>query len=270
MASADTITALSAADGQGHIEIDETLVGGKLRHHGRASIALNKTIVFGIVAARRSRSLLVPCRTKPSSPSRGSSTRTSNPVRRLAPMIITPTAISARHTIMAQSITRAKEYVRGMHHANSLEGHWSLLKRAIKGTHVHISTKHSWKYISEFSYRRNMRHSHWAMFNLLGTGFFAAAPTRELKSSRCLGFASPYCRVRYRGVLRHSPRVGVSTARINVVLALFFHNGWSLISSSILPSGTTLPTPTGSRVLIPRKSLSSANICAGSPSHDPV
>ena len=33
----------------------------------------------------------------------------------------------------------AKEYVRGIHHVNSLESHWSLFKRAIKGTHVHIS-----------------------------------------------------------------------------------------------------------------------------------
>jgi hypothetical protein len=44
-------------------------------------------------------------------------------------------------------------------------------KRAIKGTHVHISAKHSWKYVSEFSYGRNMRKSHWAMFNLLIQAF---------------------------------------------------------------------------------------------------
>ncbi len=29
----------------------------------------------------------------------------------------------------------AKEYVRGDHHVNSLESHWSLFKRAVKGTH---------------------------------------------------------------------------------------------------------------------------------------
>jgi ISXO2-like transposase domain len=54
---------------------------------------------------------------------------------------------------------------------NTVEGHRSLLKRAIKGTHVQISSKHAWKYIAEFSYRRNMRHSHWAMFNLLVQAF---------------------------------------------------------------------------------------------------
>jgi hypothetical protein len=29
----------------------------------------------------------------------------------------------------------------------------------------------AWKYVSEFSYRRNMRHSHSAMFNLLVNAF---------------------------------------------------------------------------------------------------
>jgi hypothetical protein len=38
--------------------------------------------------------------------------------------------------------------------------HWSHFKRAVKGTHVHISGKHMWKYVAEFSYRRNMRHTH--------------------------------------------------------------------------------------------------------------
>src|SRR4051812_14364031 len=35
----------------------------------------------------------------------------------------------------------AKEYVRGIHHVNTLESHWSLFQRAVKGTHVHISAK---------------------------------------------------------------------------------------------------------------------------------
>lgn len=59
------------------------------------------------------------------------------------------------------------EYVRGIHHTNTIEGHWSLLKRAIRGTHTHVSPKHLWKYVCEFSYRRNMRHSHWLMFDHL-------------------------------------------------------------------------------------------------------
>jgi transposase len=65
----------------------------------------------------------------------------------------------------------AKEYVRDIHHTNTLEGHWSLFKRAVRGTHVHISAKHSWKYVAEFSYRRNFRHSHMAMIDRLVASF---------------------------------------------------------------------------------------------------
>jgi hypothetical protein len=59
------------------------------------------------------------------------------------------------------------EWVRGETHTNSIEGHWSQLKRSIRGTHVHVSPKHLWKCVNEFSYRRNMRHSHRAMFDRL-------------------------------------------------------------------------------------------------------
>ena len=40
-----------------------------------------------------------------------------------------------------------KEYVRGDVHTNTLEGHWSHFKRAVLGTHIHISAKHMWKYV---------------------------------------------------------------------------------------------------------------------------
>jgi transposase len=73
---------------------------------------------------------------------------------------------------------KSDEWVRGIHHTNTIEGHWShfkcaiKVKCAIKGTHVHISKKHAWKYICEFNYRRNFRHS-----------FRAATSTRRVKSS---------------------------------------------------------------------------------------
>lgn len=70
-----------------------------------------------------------------------------------------------------ESVNHSKfEWVRGDIHTNTIEGHWGLFRRAVKGTHVHISKKHLWKYISEFSYRRNYRASHFDMFrNLVGS-----------------------------------------------------------------------------------------------------
>lgn len=64
-----------------------------------------------------------------------------------------------------------KEYVRGIHHTNTIEGHWGHFKRAVLGTHVHISGKHLWKYAAEFNYRYNHRNSHDAMFTRLVSAF---------------------------------------------------------------------------------------------------
>ena len=51
-----------------------------------------------------------------------------------------------------ESVNHSKmEWVRGAIHTNTIEGHWGQFRRAVKGTHVHISKKHLWKYVSEFS-----------------------------------------------------------------------------------------------------------------------
>jgi transposase len=65
---------------------------------------------------------------------------------------------------------REHEYVNGEAHTNTLDGFWSMLKRAIRGTHVHVSRKHLPKYLGEFEYRYNMRKQPELMFNrLLGS-----------------------------------------------------------------------------------------------------
>jgi hypothetical protein len=55
--------------------------------------------------------------------------------------------------------------VRGDVYTNTIEGYWSRLKNSIKGTHVHVSDKHLWKYAAEFSYKYNMRKQPQEMFN---------------------------------------------------------------------------------------------------------
>ena len=64
-----------------------------------------------------------------------------------------------------------EEWVRGIHHTNSIEGYWSLLKRSIRGTHVHVSAKHLQKYLGEFEFRYNLRHSPQVMFSRLLASF---------------------------------------------------------------------------------------------------
>lgn len=76
--------------------------------------------------------------------------------------------IGMKHDTVKHS---AKEYVRGDVHTNTVEGAFGHFKRAVRGTHIHISNKHLWKYVAEFTYRRNFRHSHSAMFNRLVAAF---------------------------------------------------------------------------------------------------
>ncbi len=67
-----------------------------------------------------------------------------------------------------QHVNHSKgEYVRGDVHVNTAEGYWSRLKNSIRGTHVHVSEQHMWKYTAEFSFRFNMRKAPAVMFDRL-------------------------------------------------------------------------------------------------------
>lgn len=154
----------------GHVEIDETFIGGRNTNHGHESVMDNKSVVFGmlqrdgdiiagVVPDRRKETLIGPIIRNIEA-----GTKISTDDHRSYMNLRT---IGYRHGIVNHS---QDEWVNGEFHTNSIEGHWSQLKRSIKGTHVHVSAKHLWKYICEFSYRRNTRHDQRAMFDLLVIG----------------------------------------------------------------------------------------------------
>ncbi|MCH9011437.1 MAG: IS1595 family transposase [Proteobacteria bacterium] len=161
MANADNHDPLS-----GHVEIDETYIGGK-RRGKRGRGAKGKTVVFGMVERAGSvRAGPVPnVRRKTLQPIiynnviRGSTVSTDE-LKSYARLRTAP----YKHGTVNHS---AHEWVKGIHHVNSIEGYWSRLKNSIKGTHVHVSSKHLWKYVSEFSYRYNMRKQPALMFHHL-------------------------------------------------------------------------------------------------------
>ena len=49
------------------------------------------------------------------------------------------------------------EYVNGMVHTNGIESFWAMLKRGYKGTYHKMSTKHLARYVAEFAGRHNVR-----------------------------------------------------------------------------------------------------------------
>jgi hypothetical protein len=169
MATADYAGPMGGADK--HVEADETWIGGKARKHGKGKgKKANKTIVFGMVERDgMMRTGPVPDDSK----------FTLEPIIRenVKPLTTFTTdghpsygdlGSGYRHVAINHA---AGEYARGKHHTNTIEGHWSHFKRAIKGTHVHVSPKHLWKYCAEFNYRRNYRASHTIMFDRLVSAF---------------------------------------------------------------------------------------------------
>src|SRR6266567_4238613 len=57
-----------------------------------------------------------------------------------------------------QAINHMEAYAKGKVHTNGLENFWSLLKRMIKGTYVHVAPFHLFRYLDEESMRFNERH----------------------------------------------------------------------------------------------------------------
>jgi predicted RNA-binding Zn-ribbon protein involved in translation (DUF1610 family) len=158
----------------GHVEADETFIGGKQsrREYYRKGGKTNKTVLFGVVErdGGKVRAGPIPDVTN----------YTIEPIIsenvRLGSIISTDEAPVYNHLLMSgyhhgRVNHSDNEYVKGVHHTNTIEGHWSHFKRSVAGTHIHISAKHMWKYVSEFSYRYNYRYSHTVMFNRLIAAF---------------------------------------------------------------------------------------------------
>ncbi len=154
-----------------HVEIDETMIGGKRSGGKRGRGAPGKTVVFGML--ERGGDVM---------------TRIVDNVRRatLEPHILANvkkgTTVSTDELKSYATLARrgykhgtvnhaSEEWVRGEHHVQGIEGFWSLLKRAIKGTHVHVSRKYLANYLVEFEYRWNERASPEKMFPKLLKGF---------------------------------------------------------------------------------------------------
>ena len=153
----------------GHVEIDETYVGGKIKvkHWGKGEYMKNKTIVFGIVERGGTiRSKVVP----------NDKITTLHPI--IQENVAVGTTVSTDQHRSYKKLAKmgyihgrvnhdVDEWVRGNIHTNTIEGFWSHLKRGIKSTHASVSKQHLQKYVDEFSFRYNNRDEPAAMFNRL-------------------------------------------------------------------------------------------------------
>jgi len=155
----------------GHIEIDETYIGGKNNVRGRPRGDKGKIGVLGIMQRNGEvrtqvildvkRDTLYPIIEANVEEGATISTDQLYSYRDLPELGFEHGAV--KHN--------AKEWKRGIHHTNSIEGYWHILKASIASTHIHVSRKHLDKYLGEFEYRHNTRTNPSQMFPELVSTF---------------------------------------------------------------------------------------------------
>jgi transposase-like protein len=145
----------------GHIEADETYVGGKAanRHKGdpkNGPGTAGKTAVVGALQ-RKGRAIAAVIERTDTRTLDGFVHAVADPKA----IVSTDEHSGYRHLgrTFDHGIVRhsAGEYVVGHHHTNSIEGFWALLKRSIKGTYISVEPFHLGRYVDEQVFRFNER-----------------------------------------------------------------------------------------------------------------
>jgi transposase-like protein len=163
----------------GHIEADETYIGGKARNmhagrkarvlKGRESGTIGKTAVMGlldrhgrdghstiraeVVSGVKRQNLMHELRKHVQLD--GETTLYTDALKSYEPK--NPKGWRPSDLYMHKVIDHAEKYVDGEVHTNGCENFWSLLKRTIKGTYVSVEPFHLFRYLDEQCYRFNER-----------------------------------------------------------------------------------------------------------------
>jgi len=147
----------------GHIEVDETFIGGKARNMHLAQRkrritgtgTKDKTAVMGILErGGKVRTVVVPNRRKHA---------LQGEVRKhveAGAALYTDALLSydgLEGDYAHKVVDHAVQYVDGQVHTNGLENFWCLLKRGISGTYVSVEPFHLFRYLDEQAYRFNNR-----------------------------------------------------------------------------------------------------------------
>jgi transposase-like protein len=147
----------------GHVEVDETFIGGKARnmHVEKRARRItstgtkDKVPVMGILErGGKVRTAVIPNRRKKA---------IQGEVRKHveAGSALYSDALLSYDGLAGefahQVVDHAASYVDGQVHTNGLENYWSLLKRTISGTYVSVEPYHLFRYLDEQAYRFNNR-----------------------------------------------------------------------------------------------------------------
>ncbi len=147
----------------GHVEADETFIGGKARnmHLSKRRRRItgtggkDKTPVLGILerGGKVKTTVIRNRRKKTLQPEVKKHVEAGSALYTDALLSYDGLASDYAH----QVIDHAVAYVDGQIHTNGLENFWSLLKRGINGTYVSVEPFHLFRYLDEQAYRFNNR-----------------------------------------------------------------------------------------------------------------
>lgn len=154
---------------QGEVEVDETWVGGKLTnkaHVKHEDAYANKVAVIGAmqrggkvtakVIPNVKKSSLLPLVSERVMPDATVFTDEAKAYDKLAKRYV-------HHRVNH----RAKVYVKGNVHTNTIEGFWSLLKNGIRGAHHAVGAAYLQSYVNEYTFRYNHRDDPRPMYAVL-------------------------------------------------------------------------------------------------------
>ncbi len=163
----------------GHVEADETFIGGKARNmhqdrrqrvfKGREAGAVGKTAVMGLLQRHGADGhSVVRAMVVPNTRRRNLQQQLRQHVRMDGETVLYTDALKSYEPVnpkgwrpsdlyIHQVIDHAEKYVDGQVHTNGMENFWSLLKRAIRGTYVSIEPFHLFRYLDEECFRFNNR-----------------------------------------------------------------------------------------------------------------
>jgi transposase-like protein len=152
----------------GHVEADETFIGGKARLMNNKAKRKRGKVGTGPVAMAAVQGLLE--RGKKGKPSRVKLMHVETRKKAEIQQNVRDYVLegSEVHTDALKSyeglneyvhnvVDHAECYVKGHVHTNGMENFWSLLKRAIKGTYVSVEPFHLFRYLDEQAFRFNLR-----------------------------------------------------------------------------------------------------------------
>jgi transposase-like protein/ribosomal protein L24E len=154
----------------GHVEVDETYIGGK-RQGKRGRGAAGKSVVMGMVERNGNAIAQVVPNVKTNTLLPMIEKRVARENKTIVFTDELPSYNNVERLGYAHEIVQhaAKQYVSGIAHVNTCEALWSTIKRGIDGVNHSVSPLYLQSYLDSYVYRYNHRKDDCPMFlNLLG------------------------------------------------------------------------------------------------------